>query len=236
MIWRVGDRSRVVVRIWVLLGLLLTLILVPLLSPLEVVWRDYRLHQRGERAEAELVERLERQRLALRFTTGPHAGRICSANAPLSVYERAEPGASLPVVYLAERPGDCVLASTVETSAFLLWALVPGLVCVVLLFLGIGIWLQRSFTRPGLPRNPMQVAPDAVACPVCGAGMVEGYLPLLAGVHWREIGEPIGLPHALGGLPGTVGWRGRPLLHAFRCAGCEVITFRYGFAKPVRIG
>lgn len=40
--------------------------------------------------------------------------------------------------------------------------------------------------------------------------------------------EVVGLPHALAGLPGTVGWRGRPRPHALRCAPCQVITLRYG--------
>jgi hypothetical protein len=228
----VTDRSRVT-RIWVLLGVLAALILVALWGPLEVAWRAYLLQERGERAEAELVERLEGQRLALRLATGPHAGQACTASSPVSLYERIEPGESLPVVYLAESPDSCVLASTLETTGLLLWVLLAGVACFLLMILGVGVWLQRSYTRPGLPRNRMQVASRSVPCPVCGAAMAEGYLPLLAGLHWRELGQPIGLPHALSGLPGTVGWRGRPLLHAFRCARCEVITFRYGVAPPL---
>ena len=33
---------------------------------------------------------------------------------------------------------------------------------------------------------------------------------------------------AIGGFPGTVGWRGRPLVHAFRCTGCEILALQYG--------
>ena len=51
---------------------------------------------------------------------------------------------------------------------------------------------------------------------------------LLAALHWRAIEEPIGMPHALSGLPGTVGWRTRPRLHGFRCATCSIVTFKYG--------
>jgi len=58
--------------------------------------------------------------------------------------------------------------------------------------------------------------------------MAEGYLPLLAGVHWRGPDDPVGMPHALRGLPGTVGLRTRPKVHAFRCEPCEVVIFRYG--------
>ena len=58
--------------------------------------------------------------------------------------------------------------------------------------------------------------------------MAEGYLATLSGIHWRDAGQPIGLPHALGGLPGTVSMRRRPMLHAFHCAHCEVVSFQYG--------
>ena len=29
-------------------------------------------------------------------------------------------------------------------------------------------------------------------------------------------------------LPGTTFWVKRPLLHAFNCKDCEIITFKYG--------
>jgi hypothetical protein len=58
--------------------------------------------------------------------------------------------------------------------------------------------------------------------------MAEGYLPILSGIHWRRPDQPIGLPHALSGMPGTVGWKGRPCLHAFRCEACRIVTFGYG--------
>lgn len=54
----------------------------------------------------------------------------------------------------------------------------------------------------------------------------------MAGIHWRQPGQPIGLPHALRGLPGTVGWRARPRLHVFRCVPREIVTFQYGDPRP----
>jgi hypothetical protein len=74
----------------------------------------------------------------------------------------------------------------------------------------------------------MQADPREVRCPACGKAMDEGYVPLLSGMSWRRIGEPIGLPHALTGMPGTVGRRGRPRLHAFRCVPCEIVTLQVG--------
>jgi hypothetical protein len=115
-----------------------------------------------------------------------------------------------------------------------LWFVSGGLGLLLLMILGFGIWVHRSYITAGLPQRRMEVDPGAVQCPVCGGKMDEGYLPLLAGMHWRLLGEPIGLPHALSGLPGTVGWRGRRLVHAFRCSGCEVITFQYGDSPAER--
>jgi hypothetical protein len=66
--------------------------------------------------------------------------------------------------------------------------------------------------------------------------MEEGYLPLVSGIQWRKGSEPIGLPHALKGLAGTVGWRGRPRLHAFRCSRCEIVSFQYGKPSDNQLG
>lgn len=79
----------------------------------------------------------------------------------------------------------------------------------------------------------MPVEAREVRCPACGKVMDEGYTPVLAGLHWRTLGAPVGLPIVLRGLPGTVGRRGRPRLHAFRCVPCEILTLQYG-APPKR--
>ena len=92
--------------------------------------------------------------------------------------------------------------------------------------------LTRTFTRPAFPARRMAADPAEVVCPACGKRMDEGYVPPLAGLNWRTLGQPIGVPHALGGLPGTVGWRERVKLHAVRCVPCEILTLQYG--KPSR--
>ena len=99
----------------------------------------------------------------------------------------------------------------------------------MLLFLVLlGSVVTRSFTRPVYPARRMRVSPGDVRCPACGKAMDEGYLPILSGIHWRKLGDPIGLPHALQGLPGTTSLRTRPRLHAFRCTPCEILTLQYG--------
>ena len=91
-----------------------------------------------------------------------------------------------------------------------------------------GILLEQSFGRATTP--DVRFDRRELPCPRCGATMGEGYLPLLAPLHGREPGQPVGLPTVFTGLPGTVGWSGRPRVHADRCASCEVVTLRYG--KP----
>jgi hypothetical protein len=231
--WIMSNRGRVV-RLWVILAALSTVMAVSMWTPLRLAWSCYWLHANGERAEAELIERLENHTLLLRFATGSQIGQACTAGTSKAIYDAAQSGQSFEVVYFEERPGDCVLSSTVEKSGLLLWSLTVAIGSVLLLIVGIGFWLQRSYTTPRAPQRRMDADPGAVRCPSCASQMLEGYLPLLAGIHWRSLGEAIGVPHALSGLPGTVGRLARPRLHAFRCASCEIISFQYGEAGGSR--
>jgi len=218
--------------LWLALGALTAVIVVPLWGPMHVAWRCYWLHANGVREQAEVVEKLENARFALRITEGPHTDQACTADTSLAIFEATQRGQVLEVVYLDWKPGECELASTIEASAGLLFSIsgVVGLLLVGMLVLG--LFLTRSFTRSAHPQRRMEVDPREVRCPACGKRMDEGYLPLLSGIHWRKLGDPIGLPHALRGLAGTVGWRRRPRLHAFRCVPCEIVTFQHG--DPLR--
>lgn len=220
------EKRAAVIRIWLLLGLLAAVLVAPLAGPMRRAWTCYARHDAGERATAEVVSTYAGG-LVLRLTSGPHRDAACTAKASETA---GEPGETLRVVYLADR-SECVSVATLERSGAVLWALTSGLGCVLLLIVAVGLALQRAFRAPGAPQRPMQVDPGAVTCPACGGKMAEGYLVLLAGLHWREPGEPVGLPHALSGLPGTVGWRGRPRLHAFRCTACEVVSAQYGIPR-----
>ena len=222
-----SARSRVAL-IWAVLGTGIAAVAIALWSPMHVAWSCYWLHANGERGEAELVKKLEGETLVLRITSGSRRGDACTANTSPSHFESAQPGEVFEVVYLEDRPGDCELAATVESSGLLLWSMSGVLFFGLLLVVGLGLFVQRSFTVPRGPRRRMQVEPGSVLCPVCSNAMAEGYTPLLSGLHWRELGEPIGMPHALRGMAGTVGMRERPRLHAFRCERCEILTLQYG--------
>jgi hypothetical protein len=217
------ERHTRVLRIWLLLGLLAAVIVSPLARPMLGAWRCYARWQADPRAMAEVLDK-QPPNLVLRLTSGPDSGALCTARTRETL---AEPGQTLQVAYRASTQ-SCVAQATVERSGALLWALTSGLACVLGLIALVGVGLQRAFTRPAAPPRRMDADPDSLACPACGGKLAEGYLVPLAGVHWREPDEPIGMPHALGGLPGTVGWRGRPRLHAFRCPGCEILIAQYG--------
>jgi hypothetical protein len=218
--------------LWLVLAALLAAVAVPLAGPMRVAWRCYWLHENGVREQAEVVYKLESETLALRIVEGPHAGEACTAGTSAAIFSAAQLGDRAEVVWVDWKPGECELSSTIENSAVLLWFISGSVGLFVSLLLAFGIFLTGSFTRAGVPARRIAADPGDVCCPACGKQMDEGYLPLVAGIHWRTLREPIGLPHALAGLPGTVGWRGRPRLHAFRCVPCEIVTFQYGAARP----
>jgi hypothetical protein len=223
------EPRRKVPILWCVIGALVAVLLLPLYGPLRTAWSCYRLHDNGEREQARVLEKLEEHgSFALLIEEGSHAGDACTADTSKAIFAATERGDTLEVVYVDWKPGTCELSSTIEASAQLLWILFAGLAFVIGSLLAFGLFLQRSFTRPAHPARRMAVDARDVRCPACGKAMDEGYVPLLSGVHWRRPGEPIGLPHALAGLPGTVGWKGRPRLHAFRCAPCEILTLQYG--------
>ena len=221
-------RRRQLFALWTVLGSLLAALLLVAAKPIAIGWRCYRLHAEGERARAEVVEKLDRSVLVLMLASGSQAGHACTATTSPAHHEAVAIGDALAVVTRPDRPGDCVLEGTLRNSASLLWLVTASCLFATALLIAIGIFVQRVLTARVFPTSQLRADAKDVKCPECGAEMAEGYLPLLSGLHWRRPGEPVGLPHALAGLPGTVGgWR-RPRLHAFRCEGCSVITLKYG--------
>lgn len=219
--------------VWLVLGTGLFLVLVPLWHPLKVAWSCYRLHDGAAREQARVLHKLdETATLVLLIEEGPHADQACTADTSAAIFASLEPGDPVEVVQLDRAPGSCELSSTIEASGRVLFLLVGGLGAGVALLVALAAFLHRSFTRPVEPALRLALDEGGLRCPLCGKAMDEGYLAPMAGIHWRGRGQPIGLPHALGGLPGSVGWRGRPRLHAFRCVPCESVVFRYG--KPPR--
>jgi hypothetical protein len=222
-----STRARII-GIWTLAGLLALTTLVMVARPMALAWRCYDLNASGERAEAEVLHKLDSPVLVAQIVEGPLSDHSCTAKTSAAHHEALEIGDRLAIVYLADRPGECVLVATLENSALVIWVFAGGIAGILLLILAGALVVHRSLTETPFLTSYMDVDGKRVFCPQCGAEMEEGYLALLAGLHWRSPGEPIGVPHALSGLPGTVGWRARPRLHAFRCQPCDIVTFKYG--------
>ncbi|MGI9592124.1 MAG: hypothetical protein ACR2P8_12200, partial [Myxococcota bacterium] len=207
------KRSGKVTTIWLVTAGLAALMIGVLARPMVVAWRCYDLHASGEQASARVVGKEPGIGLALSVTSGSQAGQAClvkASEANLDAFEIDDP---VQVVLPQGRPGDCVLLATIEASGALLTSVSAVTVALLLGLLLGALVIQRSVTQSATLTTRMDLGSDSPPCPRCGKEMSEGYLPLLAGLHWRKRGEPTGLPHALGGLPGTVGWRGRPRLH-----------------------
>jgi hypothetical protein len=222
------ERRSQLITLWALLGLLTAVIVGSVARPMMTGWRCYRLNASGEHAPAEVVEKLADSTLLLQIGSGSREGKACTASTSRGHYEALQIGEPLAVVYRTERPGECILVATLENSSALLWSLSGAITIIVLLILWAGVSVHRSYIAPVFLTSYLDADAKDMTCPQCGAEMTEGYLALLAGLHWRAIEEPIGMPHALSGLPGTVGWRTRPRLHGFRCETCSIVTFKYG--------
>jgi hypothetical protein len=222
------ERRTRLLLIWAVPVLLAVILIGAVGRPLAYAWRCYQLNATGEHARANVVGKNEHVGLVLQIASGSQRDRICTAQTSEAHLESAESGDVLEVVLPVDKPGDCVLAATLENSAALLWALSAASLALLLGVVLVGLFVQRSFTATGTLTTHLDVDRKDMACPQCSREMAEGYLPLLSSLHWREIDAPVGMPHALGGLSGTVGWCGRPRLHAYRCEACEIVTFRYG--------
>jgi len=222
------ERRKLTFRIWLPIAVLMVGLMALVAGPMAVGWRCYELHAHGERAATRVVDKTAEVRLVLRITSGPRSGHHCNASTSPAHFAEAQPGDVLEVVLTEGQPDECVLVATLENSAALLWATAGAVAALLLVFVLIGLFLQRSFTEPGVPTTRFDLASGGMACPRCGAPMGEGYLVTSQGIHWRDVGQPIALPSALGGLPGTFEWRKRARPHAYRCGKCEIVTFQYG--------
>ena len=226
--------NRGVVGVWLVAGLVAALLIGVMWKPFATAWTCYFDWSAGGRESAEVIESNSESGVVLQLTESD--GETCVAYLGYTSFEDHRPGDSMFVYRRADRPGRCEIEASIEAAKALLTAVSSVLVVLLLGLILIVKVVTRSITA--VPELTTRFdAPDrsgdqpaVFPCPRCAKPMKEGYLPLLSGVHWRNPQDPVGLPTALGGLPGTVSWRGRPRVHAYRCEPCEVLTFRYGGA------
>ena len=137
------------------------------------------------------------------------------------------------IVYDQVSPSKCSLSDGIEISRTLLFVTVVFAIFLLILGIVFIIYIYKSFRilQPGDSvelTTFINLGENEPKCPKCYKIMIEGYMPTVGGVSWRDRNEPIGIPTIFNGLPGTTFWIKRPLLHAFRCKDCKVIIFKYG--------
>ena len=169
--------------------------------------------------------------LKLSYTTPDNNNQDCDAVVSKNVYERSSINNSIEVLYLKDENKKCYLSENAQGFYILnLFAVCFGAV-FLLIFLLLALYIYKSFKKRDYHvklSTEFSVSKDKILCPECGGEMSEGYIPGVGGINWRDREEPVGLPNMLTGLPGTIFWFKRPILHAFNCNKCRVVTFKYG--------
>ncbi|MBW2291305.1 MAG: hypothetical protein JRG94_03240 [Deltaproteobacteria bacterium] len=219
-----------VVTIWIVAAVASAALVGLLWRPFLTAWTCYSDWSTGTVDEGEVVEATPETGLVLRFAKTDVEGEAetCTAYLGVTRLEDYEIGDKIIAYRRADRPGVCEQQATIDAARALLSAVAATVVAALLFAFLIAKVVSRSLTKTPTLTTRFEPIPTPFPCPRCAKPMEEGYLPLVAGIHWRQTSEPIGLPHALAGLPGTVGWLGRPRVHAYRCEACTVVIFRYG--------
>lgn len=218
--------NRKSVMVWLVAAAISAAILGAFWRPFMKAWTCYSQWSDGTVSTGEVIAATPEPGLILRFNGDDED--TCIAVLGVTRLEDFTIGDEVVAYRRPDRPGVCEQQATIDAARALLTA-VAALVVAMLL----GAFLMAKVVSRSLSATPelttrFEPVPTPLPCPRCEKPMEEGYLPLIAGIHWRQARQPIGFPHALGGLPGTVGWRGRPRVHAYRCEACSVVIFRYG--------
>jgi hypothetical protein len=235
--------SRSTIVVWTLSITLIAIIVGLLARPMWGAWLCIERAAAGERLIARVVAFEEDTGLVLELPPGEEGPRSCVVVGQPGKRSDLAPGAEVEVYHVRSQPGRCEFVTTVEASDALFRVLASAIAILVLSIVLVALFVSRSLSAPGrltthfdLERLRRTEGMDSstgrvmlgVPCPQCAKPMREGFVPMLAGMHWRDPGEPVGMPHAFSGLSGTTSWRGRPCLHAFRCHGCEIVILKHG--------
>ena len=154
--------------------------------------------------------------------------QVCDAVVSKNLYDSSSVSDTIEVVYSKSESNKCLLPENAQSLYLLSLVTICFGALFLLIFLALAFHIYKSFKRRDNPVKLSTGFSDKIVCPECGSEMAEGYIPGVGGINWRERNAPIGLPNMLTGLPGTIFWVKRPILHAFNCRNCRVVTFRYG--------
>ncbi|MGI9554173.1 MAG: PF20097 family protein [Thermodesulfobacteriota bacterium] len=176
----------------------------------------------------------DRHYINVKFATESGENIKCRVGVSKNTYDSMSRRDELRVIYLKSNPENCSLPNSVSTLYTLSLSLIAISLIFLLIFIGFLIYVIRSFKKPAMPlplTTVMNVDTQNVNCPECGAKMINGYMPTIGGVSWRDRNDAVGIPTLFSGLPGTTFWFKRPMLHGFHCKNCKIITFKYGSKK-----
>lgn len=177
----------------------------------------------------------DRHYLIVTFDTESGEFVNCKIGVSKNTYDSISRRDELRAIYLKNNPEMCSLPNSVSILYTISLAVIAIGFVFFLIFLGFLIYVYKSFKKPKKPlllTTELNTRKDNVSCPECSTLMGEGYMPTVGGVNWRDMDEPLGIPTLFSGLPGTTFWFKRPMLHAFHCKNCNIITFKYGRKEP----
>ena len=155
----------------------------------------------------------------------------CNLSVSRTTYQAFGKRDHFEIVYLPSGPDICTLPASLDLNFYVLMSVIGGGLFFLLLSAGFGFYIYGAFKKPSNNnqiKTTTRIELEKAFCPVCKNEMSEGFMPTVGGVSWRDMDEPVGMPTILNGLPGTTYWVKRPLLHAFHCKACRLITFKYG--------
>nr|NIS74064.1 hypothetical protein [Deltaproteobacteria bacterium] len=177
----------------------------------------------------------ERHHVRVELNGGIVHPSFCQFGISKEFYDTMPVGIRVPVTFLPDEPEKCKLTASISGTQNILFIGMSLSAFMLLIAFGAFYYVNRSYKRPG-PENPNVLTTemelkDPMQCPQCREKMIEGYMPMGFGIHWRKIDHPVGIPNIFSVLPGTIFWFKRPKLHAYHCETCKIVTFQYGNGK-----
>lgn len=184
----------------------------------------------GKFTSIDKTEPSDRQLFKIEYNSINTEKRVCDLSVSKKVFDTHPLNDRLEILYLESDNKKCFIPENVHSMYLLSLILNCFGFLFILIFIAFAFFIYNSFKKR---KNPVNLSSEFLSprenilCPECGNVMVEGYIPGVGGINWRERNEPVGLPNMITGLPGTIFWRKRPILHAFNCKQCAVVTFKY---------
>ena len=175
----------------------------------------------------------DRHILKLTYSSQTNGEESCEAVVSKKIYENYLVGDKFKVLYNKKDSNKCFLPENARSLYLLSLIAICFGALFLIIFLASALYVYKSFKKREIPvKLSTRISnTDRILCPECSGEMTEGYIPGVGGINWRERKDPVGLPTMLTGLPGTIFWVKRPILHAFNCKKCSVVIFRYGKNK-----